>query len=405
MYIVEPERKIPVAAETDVLIAGGGTAGLPAALAAARAGADVLLVEKFGYIGGQASGGLTITIPDDRQGTVTREMEERLKKVGGVGYMNRGHMNDNLVWCPELFKWMSVVMLEEAQVRMLLYTSCVGTLMEDGAIKGVIVENKGGRQAIRAKIVVDCTGDADIAFLSGAECKKGDANGAMLPPTMMAMIAGVDESKTSGGRIELQGFPNAITQLYPGYINVWLKRIEGIDCTDPWELTRYENESRKLAAEALFSAKKNVPGCENAFLSMTGTQPGVRETRKIVGEYWMTEEDWQSGRFFDDHVGYAYVGISVPYRSLLPKKVENLIVAGRCVACENNTMRLIPSVMVTGYAAGAAAAIAARNNTTPKNIDVGELQKMLKKDGVPFTREASETFHHGKTPSKFGVYK
>jgi len=401
MFIVEPERRIPVVAEADVLVIGGGSAGLPAALAAARAGADVFLVERFGYIGGQASGGLTITIPSDRQGVVTREMEQRLKEVGGIGIRKKGHMENQLVWCPELFKWMSVVMLEEANVRMLLYTSFVAPVLEGDAITGAIVENKGGRMAIKAKVVIDCTGDADVAAFAGAPCTKGDKDGKMLAPTMMCMLANIDETVVTGGtigklKVGKYNINTAMTEMYPGYANLWAGRIDDIDCTDPWQLTYAENESRKIAAQALFEARRTIPGCEKAFLSMTATQMGVRETRKITGEYWVTNEDWKSGRMFDDHIGYAFMEISLPYRCLVPQKIDNLLVGGRCISCEPNSARIVSPAMVTGWAAGAAAAVAAKRGVSPRSIDVGELQTELKRGGVPFTNDDAQAFCFGR---------
>ena len=382
MHITEPERRLPVAAEADVAVIGGGTAGLPAALAAARAGAEVLLIERSGYFGGQASGGLTITIPEDRQGVITNELEERLTAAGGA--VKQTVKGENwLVWDPELFKWMSVLMLEEAKVRMLLYTLCAGVIMEGDAARGVIIENRGGRQAVRAKVVIDCTGDADVIALAGAGYKKGDENGAMLPPTMMAMIAGIDESKFPNNSLGLPNYHTAVTGLFPGYVNLWAGRVPGADCTDPWDVTRAENVMRKCAVEAVFNARKNIPGCENAFLTMTATQHGTRETRKLDAEYWITEDDWSSGRIFDDHVGFAYIGKSIPYRSMLPKKTDNLLAAGRCVACVPEIMRLIPSCMVNGYAAGRAAALAADAGIAPRGVDIIELQKSLRADGVP----------------------
>ena len=383
MHIFEPEKKLNVVADVDVVVAGGGTAGLPVALAAARTGASVLIIERFGYFGGQASGGLTITIPEDRQGVITHEMENRLKAVGGAVMLNVKGI-DWLVWDPELFKWMSVVMLEEAKVKMLLFTLCVEVFLEDGAVRGVIIENKAGRAAVRAKVVIDCTGDADIAALAGADYKKGDENGVMLPPTTMAMLAGIDESKFENNSLGLPGYHTAITGLFPGYVNMWVGSVPGADCTDPWDITRAENEMRKLAVDAVFNARKNIPGCENAFISMTSTQHGTRETRKVDCECWITEEDWETQKYFEDHIGFGYIGKSIPYRSILPKKIDNLLVAGRCVACVPAVMRLIPSCMVTGYAAGVAAALSVRENKSPRALEIGKLQTVLKENGVPF---------------------
>jgi ribulose 1,5-bisphosphate synthetase/thiazole synthase len=384
--IFEPGRDIPIIAETDVLVVGGGTAGLPAALAAARSGADVLVLERYGYVGGASSGGLVITLPADRQGVITRELEERLLEVGGAAIMD----DDWLAWCPETLKWMGLKMLEEANARMLLHSWCVGCVVENGRIDSVIIESKAGRQAIKAKVVVDCTGDADVAAFSGAPYTKGDDDGKMIGVTMMFMMSSLNEEEFKSGKPLTdppQRMGRRITSIYPGHLNVWGGRIDGIDGTDPWDLTRAENELRKQVFEWAFWAKKDMPGCEDAYISMTSPQLGVRETRLIMGEYRLSKADWDAKTMFPDHIGFAYESKSIPYRSILPKKVENLLVGGRCVSFNRDIldpMRLIPPCMVTGYAAGMAAALSVQDNTTPRELDVTKLQSALKKSGVTF---------------------
>jgi ribulose 1,5-bisphosphate synthetase/thiazole synthase len=384
--ISEPGRDIPIIAETDVLVVGGGTAGLPAALAAARSGVDVLVLERYGYVGGASSGGLVITLPADRQGVITRELEERLLDVGGAALMD----DDWLAWCPETLKWMGLKMLEEAGARMLFHSWCVGCVVQNGRIDSVIIESKAGRQAIKAKIVVDCTGDADVAAFSGAPYTKGDDDGKMIGVTMMFMMSNLNEEKFKSGKPLTnppQRMGRRITNIYPGHLNVWGGRIDGIDGTDPRDLTRAENELRKQVFEWSLWAEKDMPGCEDAYISMTSPQLGVRETRLIMGEYRLSKADWDARTMFPDHIGFAYKSKSIPYRSILPKKVENLLVGGRCVSFERDIldpMRLIPPCMVTGYAAGMAAALSVHNNTTPRELDITKLQSALKKNGGTF---------------------
>lgn len=384
--VFEPGRDIPVIAEADVLVVGAGTAGLPAALAAARSGADVLVLERYGYVGGASSGGLVITLPDDRQGVITHELEERLLEVGGAAIM----ADDWLAWCPEMLKWMGLKMLEESKARMLLHSWCVGCTMEDSKIDSVIIESKAGRQAIKARMVVDCTGDADIAAFAGAPYTKGDDDGKMTGVTMMFMMSNLDEEKfRSAGRMDEQPrrMGRKLTGIYPGHLNVWGGKLDGIDGIDPWDLTRAENELRKQVFEWFFWMKQNMPGCEEAYVSMTSPQLGVRETRLIEGGYRLSKDDWDAKTMFPDHIGFAYVDKAIPYRAILPKKVDNLLVGGRCVSFARDIlgpMRLIPPCMVTGYAAGMAAALSVQDNKIPRELDIARLQSALRKNGVAF---------------------
>ena len=384
--VFEPGREINVIAEADVLVVGGGTAGLPAAVAAARLGADVLVLERYGYVGGASTGGLVITLPADRQGVITREIEGRLLEVGGAAIMDDGW----LAWCPEMLKWLGLKMLEESKVRMLFHSWCVGCVVKDGKIDGVIVESKAGRQAIKAKVLVDCTGDADIAAFAGAPYVKGDDSGKMQEVTMMFMMSNLDEEKFKSGKPlsnPPQRMSRRVTNIYPGHLKVWGGRIGDIDGTNPWDLTRAENELRKQVIEWALWAKQNMPGCEEAYISMTSPQLGVRETRRIEGEYWLSKSDWDAKTIFSDHIGFAYVDKSIPYRAILPQKVDNLLVAGRCVSADRDILdpiRLIPPCMVTGYAAGMAAALSVQDNTPPRKLDIAKLQSSLKKAGVPF---------------------
>jgi len=384
--IFEPAREIPIVAEADVLVVGGGTAGLPAALAAAREGADVLVLEKYGYVGGASTGGLVITLPADRQGVITGELEERLLEVGGAAIMD----NDWLAWCPETLKWMGLKLLEEAKARMLFHSWCVGCSVEDGVINGVIIESKAGRQAIKAKVVVDCTGDADIASFAGAPYVKGDEDGKMQQVTMMFMMSNLDEEKFKSGKPEQkppQRMHGVLTNIYYGHFNVWGGRIGDIDGTNPWDLTKAENELRKQVFEWATWMKQNASGYEDAYISMTSPQLGIRETRRIVGEYCLSKADWDAKTMFADHIGFAYVDKSIPYRAILPQEVDNLLVAGRCISHDRDILdpiRLIPPCMVTGYAAGMAAALAIQGGVPPRKLDVAKLQASLKQSGISF---------------------
>jgi len=386
-WVKQPARDIPVVAETDVLVVGGGTAGLPAAAAAGRAGAEVLLLERYGYVGGAASGGLVITLPKDRQGVFTREIEQRLCELKAASRPPEAWFGS--AWCPEMLKWLGLKMLEEAKVRMLFHSWAVDALVEDNVVKGVVIESKAGRQAVLANVVVDCTGDADIAAFAGAPFVVGDGLGNMIGVTMMFMLLGVDE--TTYGAEPRSPKPRrmgrVLTQIHPGELNIWGGREQGIDGLNPWDLTKAENELRKQVVEWVEWAKRDLPGCEGAHLALTSPQLGVRETRRIVGQYTLSEEDWEKKTIFDDHIGFAYIDKSIPYRSLVPKEIDNLLVAGRCVSFERaiqEEMRLIPPCMVTGYAAGMAAAQAVNDGVPPRDLNTAELQQSLKRSGVNF---------------------
>jgi len=298
--------------------------------------------------------------------------------------------NGWLAWCPEKLKWIGLRLLEEAHVRMLFHTWCVGCAMEDGAIAGIIVESKAGRQAIRAKVVVDCTGDADIAAFAGAPYVKGDEEGKMKEATMMFVMSNVDERKFTSGkpsRKPPRHLHGVLTGIYPGHLNVWGGRMGDIDGTNPWDLTKAENELRKQIFDWEAWAKRSRPGCEEAYISMTAPQLGVRETRRIVGETCVSKADWEARTMFGDHIGFAYQDKSLPYRAILPRQVDNLLVAGRCISHDRDILdpiRLIPPCMVTGYAAGTAAALAVRDDVPPRTLDLAKLQTALKKSGVPF---------------------
>lgn len=180
-----------------------------------------------------------------------------------------------------------------------------------------------------------------------------------------------------------------LTQIHPGELNIWGGKEEGVDGLNPWDLTRAENELRKQVVEWVEWAKRNLPGCERAHLALTSPQLGVRETRRIAGEYTLTQEDWQKKTVFPDHIGFAYVDKPIPYRALVPKEIDNLLVAGRCVSFERaiqDEMRLIPPCMVTGYAAGLAAAQAVSEGTTPRKLNLSRLQESLKRHGVAFPK-------------------
>jgi ribulose 1,5-bisphosphate synthetase/thiazole synthase len=410
-WIVEPERKTPVILEADVLVCGGGFAGVAAAVCAARQGVRVLLLERYGFLGGLVTGGLVITTPPLDNG-INREIAERLhkqqvyaplQKPGAEMIALKMHAID-----PEVVKHELVEMLRHARVELLLHTLIVGSLMEEGAVKGVLIENKAGRQAILAKAVVDCTGDADVAAFARARFRV-----VKKPITMMFNMAGVDVDKVlsrvgnwsnlkqlvteavARGELKFElgttlewGTPGVHAEclIHPGEINVWSGNLRGMDALDPKQLTEAELITRDHVMRLVAYLRTYVPGFEGAWIELTSPILGVRATRQILGGISPNMQEVRNTRFADTVAKpYAEDAIRLPYGSLLPQGVDNLLVAGRCISAEEEAMgqlRLIPVCAATGQAAGTAAALAVREGVTPGKLDVTNLQRALSRQAV-----------------------
>ena len=410
-WIVEPERKTPVTAETDVLVCGGGFAGVAAAICAARQGVRVLLLERYGFLGGLVTGGLVITTPPLDNG-INREIADRLRrqrvyaplqKPGAEMIALKMHAID-----PEVVKYELVEMLRQSRVELLLHTLIVGSIVEEGAVKGVLIENKAGRQAIRAKMVVDCTGDADVAAFARAPFRV-----VKKPITMMFNMAGVDVDKVLGrvgnwsnlkkfvteavarGELKFElgttlewGTPGVHAEclIHPGEINVWSGNLRGVDALDPKQLTQAELITRDHVMRLVAYLKKHVPGFEGSWIELTSPILGVRATRQILGGISPNMQEVRNTKFADTVAKpYAEDTIRLPYGTLLPQGIDNLLVAGRCISAEEEAMgqlRLIPVCSATGEAAGTAAALALRVGVTPAKLDISELQRALRAQGV-----------------------
>ena len=410
-WIVEPERKIPVTSEVDVLVCGGGIAGVAAAVCAARLGVKVLLVERYGFLGGLVTGGLVITTPPLDNG-INREIGERLRAKGVYAPLQKPgaemialkmHAID-----PEVVKYELVQMLGEQQVQLLLHTLIVGSIVEEGVVKGVLIENKAGRQAIRAKVVVDATGDADVAAFAQAPFRV-----VKKPITMMFNMAGVDVDKVlsrvgnwsnlkqfvteavARGELKFElgttlewGTPGVHAEclIHPGEINVWSGNLRGVDALDPNQLTTAELITREHVMRLVAFLRGHVPGFEQSWITLTSPILGVRATRQILGGISPTMQEVRNIRFADTVAKpYAEDTIRLPYGTLLPQGIDNLLVAGRCISAEEEAMgqlRLIPVCSATGQAAGTAAALALRAGVAPAKLDISELQKALRAHGV-----------------------
>jgi ribulose 1,5-bisphosphate synthetase/thiazole synthase len=376
---------------------------------------------------------------------IPQKFIDRLKAVNGASEHRPCplHMSLTIVE-PEAVKNVGLEMLKEAGVDVLLYVFFAGVVMEGDTIKGVIIESKAGREVILAKTVIDCTGDADVSFKAGVECEQGNEQGGVQPPTLMFCLGDVDTEKlrrsiSEEPRTYLTDFiPNEyfgennqfivvglrslikkaqddglelptertiiITGLGKGEAWINMTRVNGLDGTNPASLTHGEIEGRRQIKDIQKYLIEYVPGFENARFTKMAPFIGIRETRRIVGKYIMTADDiLQCGRF-DDAIAVASYPLDlhhpqgggctlewcgdcydIPYRALIPQKIENLIVAGRCISTTHEAMsaiRVMAPCMAMGEAAGRAAKMAVRQNIAPSAIDVQQLRAELVAKGA-----------------------
>ena len=422
-HVTEPARQTSVVADVDVLVCGGGSAGVAAAVAAARSGAGVLLLERYGYLGGLATGGLVITVPpldNGINGEIRRELQRADVYRKGEDLGDDPSVDGLIAVDPELLKHQFASMLLEAGVDLLLHTYIVQAITEDGAVKGVIVENKAGRSAILAKVVVDATGDGDVAASAGAAFVMEEEP---LPVTLMANMGGVDgekaiaqlgnwgnlrslvEEAVRAGELEFDLEVHskyfapgvfAAGLCHPGEVNLWPGSMFGVNGLDPRQLTRAEIVTRDHALRLVDFLKRSVPGFEESWLEYTASQIGVRETRRVVGGCSPTLKEALAGTCADTVAKpYSRRRMRIPYGSLVPRDVDGLLVAGRCMSAQQDAMvqlRLIPVCLATGQAAGTAAALAADGGLTPREVDVAVLQRSLADQGVDLgTQESALT--------------
>ena len=415
-HVVLPQARVPVVARPDVLVVGGGSAGLAAAVAAARNGAEVMLVERFGYLGGLASGGLIILLltMDDGAGRqavagLCQEIVDRMEVRGAVHYPPKAEWNDpdprlvehysrwGLVWGsgphrvrysvafePHEFIFAADEMLQEAGVRPLYHTWACEPVIEDGAVTAVIVQNKAGRQAIAPRVVIDTSGDGDIFAAAGEPFELERVH-----PWLWFLMSNVGdlEEAFAGGK----GF--FFHTLGEGRVLVpWggeARTRRKIDATDPVELSEAMAECRRMVKEEAARLKGAVPAFRDAYISLVADQLGITESRRLKGEYVMSREDLD--RPFDDAIArtghwtkYGCV-YNIPYRSLLPRALANLLTAGRCISVDHrvhHATKEIPPCMATGQAAGTAAAMALQAGVGVKELDVARLQQRLRQQGA-----------------------
>ncbi|MBR6932407.1 MAG: FAD-dependent oxidoreductase [Bacteroidales bacterium] len=446
---LEPQRELPVRAEVDILVVGGGPSGIMAARAAARKGHKVLLIESRGYLGGNLTLGLPILAYLDINGKqcirgYAQDLIDRLAARGCAGphVPCKNHMSLTII-DPEEVKTVALEMMEEAGVEVLMYVFCSDVIMDGNTVKGVIIESKAGREVIFAKTVIDCTGDGDVATRAGVEMHKGDENGGMQPPTLMYSVRKVDMARfrdalvnhrdvfdmdvmppeqfakryfiTVGLRNQINqanaaglDIPVARTILITGLKDdqIWvnMSRVSGVDSTLPESYTFGEIEARRQMYRINEYLRKYVPGFENLEVEKVAPFLGIRESRVMVGKYVLTAEDILTSRRFEDVITVAGYPVDIhhstgsdctmlfakdnhdiPYRCLVPEKVENLLVAGRCSSFTHEAMagtRVMSTCMALGQAAGTAACIALADGVKPSEVNVKEVQTELLKEGA-----------------------
>ena len=404
--ITEPERGVPVAAEAEVVVVGGGPGGIMAALASARTGADTLLVERYGFLGGMATAGLMTSFngfrnerPPNHVQTVkglAQELVDRLREAGGAcgctAHGNFGDLQPGLApyavsLDPEVLKHVALEMLAEAGVHLLLHTTLCAAMVEGRRVAACVVESKSGRQAIVAKVYVDATGDGDLAAHAGARFEQASKVGdRMMPVSLMYRVSGIPKP----GPDECRLWANGITTFWgPG---------EGeVDGSDAADLSAAEVRARRQVSEHLVRLRQQHA---DATLVETATTIGVRETRRIVGLYTVTEEDCLTGRPQPDSIavssnpvpGYYgqrrfldHLGFEIPYRSLVPADLDNVLLAGRCIsACQPafQSARSMAPNMAISQAAGTAAAMSVSQSCRPAELSVLSLQRRLEADGA-----------------------
>ncbi|MCC3371967.1 FAD-dependent oxidoreductase [Cohnella sp. REN36] len=439
--------------DADIVVCGGGPAGVNAAIAAGRTGARTMLIERYGFIGGMSTAALvypwmtfhTLSGKQVIKG-IAQEIVDRLMAMGG----SPGHLRDTVGFTntltpyhPEMYKVLAVDMLKEAGVKLMLHSFMDEVRTADGEIEAIQLATKSGKIRVQGKLFVDATGDADLAYQAGAPCLVGRGGDNLTQPmTMKFRMRGVDLQKVKQYMIDhpdefyhktpfdelthlplsgIQGFKkhwqNAnlpinreqvlmFTGPAEDEVLVNTTRVQGLNGLEVEDLTEAEELGRKQVLMVAAFMTANLPGFENASISNVGAQIGIRETRRIEGAYTLQADDVIQGRRFDDVVarsGYpidihdpsgkgvtaAWVqgdgAYDIPYRCLLPRKVRNLLVAGRCISTSHEalaTTRLTPSCMATGQAAGTAAGLAVRQGVSPAELDVVLLQRELVAGGA-----------------------
>jgi hypothetical protein len=455
----EASREVPIIAETDILVVGGGPAGTAAAVAASRLGAEVILAERYNHLGGLSTGGLVIWIDrmTDWSGKqviagFARDLLDRLPAEACFGpseslwgsqdvaasdywFYRSAAYHGVVTWSPtvdpEALKSASMQIVTDHGVRLLLHSWAAAPIVEDGAIRGVIFESKEGRQAALAKVVIDTTGDADMMSRAGLNCEvdidEKDIHHCM---NTAFLLGGVDmdawirfRSTDADGFSAFMARGREAVRTFEKPFSSWRNdvalfmgpRLSGFSAVNVDDLTEVEIRSRQLAIRHLEFYRQHAPGFQRAFLMLGAPQIGVRHSRRMAGLNRVTREGWIAGRVYGDEIGVStslapkFANVSVPYGALVPAGLDGLLAAGRHIACDPSShsfLREIPQCWMTGQAAGVAAALAAQSGRPPREIDVKLIQRSLLKQGAylspqveaaasPTSDARSNRFEHG----------
>jgi hypothetical protein len=443
--ISEARRETPVYGEFEVVVVGGGPAGIAAAVAAGRAGRSTLLVERYGFLGGAGTAaglstfcGLHANVHGEHRRVILGVCDDVIERLERRNALREPHLSvqkriQAQAYDISAYKIVADELVLEAKAKLLFHAFAVGAVKSaDDAIEAIIVETKSGRRAVRGRMFIDCSGDGDLAAWTGAPYEVGDGKGNMLYPSTMYRISGVDpakageawdripqlmeEAERSGRRFPrrkpiVRPQPNPIewranlTQIR----NPDGSAVSGIDAD---QLTYGEIEGRRQCWDTFEFIRGATPGFERAYIVEIAPQIGIRETRRVRGEYMLSEDDVLDCADFADAIGVngwpveAHVAGDVqfvfarkkrgfnqlPYRMIVPQKIDNLFVAGRCASMTHggqSAARVSGPCFVMGQAAGTAAHLALQSGMAPRRLDVGKLQERLERDGAYLGREAA----------------
>jgi hypothetical protein len=450
--ITEPAREIDICREVDVVVVGGGPGGIGSALSAARCGASTVLVERYGHLGGMSTGGLVTIIPNlsDISGEqhiagICQEIVDRLDAKGAAHYPQKEdwgsdneklvqyYIDANLAWFyirddlntgrkrvlytvltdPEIMKCELNTMMEEAGVELYLHSWGTRPIMDGNTVKGVFIENKSGRQAILAKVVIDCTGDGDLLRPAGAECDDRMLLGMRIAAFAFPFwIGNINMKKAEFFKATQPDQYKALMEDLGRqggaafYLKDLLKHHDGVVWFHPFfpskyqadihEINRVELEGRKKMLLSYEFYRNRIPGFENSYIAQSSPQLGIQGGQRVVGEYVCSAEDMVSDEVFEDTIAVfpnndngensaKHPNVCVPYRSLVPRDVDGLLVACRAFSSEyqyNEYFNLIPHCIAFGQAAGTAAALSINSGIQPRKMDSGVLQKNLIQQGV-----------------------